>query len=137
MRSVIRKRADKAPGPRRFREGGFTLVEILIALAIASGSLILILSSNVASLKRSVQSRMQERLDRAAESQLAEWLAGIESAREGSLWGFDGHRWEIRSTPNGLSPLRMMKRVTLRVLAPDGSEILEWSTLRHERQEAR
>jgi prepilin-type N-terminal cleavage/methylation domain-containing protein len=122
MRSIIKKRA----------EGGFTLIEVLVALGIAAGSLVLILSANGASLKKSVRARLDERLVRAAESKLAELRTGAERATEGSLSGFDLHRWEIQTSREEVSPLRRLERLAFRVVGPSGEKFLEWAELRHE-----
>jgi prepilin-type N-terminal cleavage/methylation domain-containing protein len=119
MKSTIRKRAER----------GFTLVEVLVALAIASGALILILSANGASLRKSVGARLSERLERAAESKFSEWKAGAERATEGSLPGFGGHRWEIRTAREDLAPLRKLLRIRFTVTGPSG-RVLEWAELR-------
>jgi type II secretory pathway pseudopilin PulG len=121
MRSSTKKRA----------EGGFTLVEVLVALGIAAGALILILSANGASLKKSVRARLDERMVRAAESKLAELRSGAEGASEGSLSGFDLHRWEVRTVREELSPLRRLDRLAFRVIGPSGEKLLEWAELRH------
>lgn len=116
-----KKRADRA----------FTLVEVLVALAIAGGSLILILSANGASLRKSVDARLSERLHRAAESKFAEWKAGAERGAEGLLPGFAGHRWEVRTAREDLAPLRRLLRIRFTVTGPSG-RLFEWSELRDE-----
>jgi len=118
MRSII-KRNDR----------GFTLVEVLVALAIAGGALILILSANGASLKKSVDARISERLQRAAESKFSEWKSGIERASEGPLPGFAGHTWEARKEREQLLPLRKMLRLRFSVQG-QGGRVLEWAELR-------
>src|SRR6266849_2922864 len=115
MTSNTKKRADR----------GFTLVEVLVALAIASGALILILSANNASLRRSVKSRLLERVQRAAESKFSEWRAGVERASEGPLQGFEAYRWEVHTTAESTGALKRLSRVTFSVGTPDG-RILEW-----------
>jgi type II secretion system protein I len=125
MRSTIKKRPDL----------GFTLIEVLVALAIASGALILILSANGASMRKSVQARLSERLERAAESKLAELSAGAERANEGMLAGFDGHRWEIRARREDGGSLKKLSRITFKVTGPGGT-VLEWQQLRHLSEEA-
>ena len=117
----MRKRSDR----------GFTLIEVLVALAIASGALVLILSANNASLRRSARASVDERLERAAESKLSEWLTGAERTTEGALAGLDGHRWEIRSSLEPQAPLRRLRRVKFSVTGPGGAKALEWSRLVH------
>ena len=108
---------------------GFTLIEVLVALAIAGGALVLILAANGASLRKSVDARLSERLQRAAESKFAEWKCGAERAAEGPIAGFDGHRWEVRTSREVLPPLRKLIRIRFSVTGPGGT-VLEWSELR-------
>jgi prepilin-type N-terminal cleavage/methylation domain-containing protein len=108
---------------------GFTLIEVLVALAIAGGALVLILSANGASLRKSVQARVAERLERAAESKFAECKAGAERASEGALPGFPSHRWELRVAREELLPLRKLSRLRFIVTGPEGP-VLGWSELR-------
>jgi prepilin-type N-terminal cleavage/methylation domain-containing protein len=110
-------------------ERGFTLIEVLVALAIAGGALVLILSANGASLRRSVEARVSERLQRAAESKMSEWKAGVDPSSEGPLPGFADHRWEIRSSREDLAGLRKLIRIRFSVSGPSG-RILEWTELR-------
>jgi len=126
MRLSIRKRPEQ----------GFTLIEVLVALAIAGGSLILILSANGASLRKSVDARVSERLQRAAESKFAEWKAGADRASEGSLAGFADHRWEVRTAREDLAPLRRLTRIRFSVTGPSG-RLLEWTELRDEAENLR
>jgi prepilin-type N-terminal cleavage/methylation domain-containing protein len=118
-----------APSARRRRRGGFTLVEVLVALAIASGALVLILSAATGSLRRTVHAGLSTRLERAAESRLADWQSGADRSTSGPLAGFLDHRWEIRTLPEPVSSLRGLRRVTLAVQGPDGRKVLEWSVL--------
>ena len=119
MRSTIKSRAER----------GFTLIEVLVALAVAGGALVLVLSANGASLRKSVNARLEERLQRAAESKFAEWQIGAERAAEGPLPGFDKHRWEIRTAREDIAPLKKLSRVTFTVTGPTG-KVLEWTLLR-------
>ena len=117
MRSTTRK-----------RDSGFTLIEILVALAVAGGALVLVLSANAASLERGLRARVDSRLERAAESKLAEWRIGAESSLEGPLPGFDGHRWRIRKDAEK-DRSRRLARVTLQIEGADGRPLLERSEL--------
>jgi prepilin-type N-terminal cleavage/methylation domain-containing protein len=109
---------------------GFTLLEILVALAIAAGALVLVTAAVSGSLKRSAQAEVDGRLERAAESKLAEWTSGLDAQREGALAGFDGHRWEIRMSAEP-GPLKRLQRVTLSIYGPGGARLLERSELLH------
>lgn len=126
MRHVKRAWARRSPKG----EGGFTLIEVMVALAIASGALILILSANGASLRKSVRAQEDVRVLRAAESKLAELHLGIERSAEGPLPGCDGLRWESRSAREEGLPLKGLTRLTFVVRTPDGSKRLDWSELR-------
>ena len=119
MKSITRNRADR----------GFTLIEVLVALAVAGGALVLVLSANGASLRKSVRARLDGRLQRAAESKFAEWQIGAERASDGALPGFDRHRWEVRTAREDLGGLKKLSRITFTVTGPEG-KILEWSILR-------
>lgn len=109
----------------RRSDRGFTLIEVMVALAVAGGTLVLVLSANAASLRKSAVAGRQARLERAAEGKLAEWCAGIETAREGA---FEGTRWEIRIEADRAGGLKRLQRVTLVVR---GDAVLERSVLLH------
>src|SRR5258708_23093301 len=125
MRSTIKSRT----------ESGFTLIEVLVALAVAGGALVLVLSANGASLRKSVTARLDARLQRAAESKFAEWQIGAERAAQGPLSGFDQHRWEIRTAREDIAPLKKLSRITFIVMGPAGKE-LQWNLLRDAAAEA-
>lgn len=110
-------------------EHGFTLIEVLVALAVAAGALVLIFSANGASLRRSQRARLDEKILRLAESQLAQWRIGADEATEGALVGFDRYRWEIRSHSERLDGIPGLRRATLTVLDPDGGRVLVISEL--------
>lgn len=105
------------------------MIEVLVALAIASLSLILVLSANSSSLRASVRARLDERIVRAAESKLAECRIGAEGGKEGPLGGFDRFRWEVRVKPETSIISAMLWRMDFRVLDPDGRPYLEWAIL--------
>jgi prepilin-type N-terminal cleavage/methylation domain-containing protein len=107
-------------------KGGFTLIEVMVALAIAGGALILILSANNASLRRSVEADERARVERAAESKLEEFALGREPGWQGNLTGMPGWRWSAVRESSFVVPLKRLKQVTFRVQRPDGSTELEW-----------
>jgi prepilin-type N-terminal cleavage/methylation domain-containing protein len=110
------------------RDRGFTLLEILVALAIAAGTLVLVTAAISDSLRRSAKAEVDGRLERAAESKLAEWTSGLDAHREGALAGFDGHRWEIRTAAEP-GPVKRLQRVTLTIHGPGGEKLLERAEL--------
>jgi prepilin-type N-terminal cleavage/methylation domain-containing protein len=120
MRSSIAKRA----------ESGFTLIEVLVALAVAGGSLALVLSANAASLGRGIRARSDARLERAVDSKLAETRIGSETTLEGPLPGFDGHRWRLRIEPER-GTLKHLSRRVLTLQDAEGRPLLERSELVH------
>ena len=112
------------------RDNGFTLLEILVALAIAGGTLVLIAAAVSGSLNRSGRAEVDSRLERAAESKLAEWTSGVDLQREGALAGFAGCRWEIRTSPES-GPVKRLQRVSVVITGPDGARLLERAELLH------
>ena len=106
------------------RNSGFTLIEVLVALGIAGGALILVLSANNESLKRSIGARQEVRLERAVESKFEECLLGLEPATTGGLPGLPRWHWEIRRTVTHVAGLRKLRRVSFVVTRPDGSRAL-------------
>jgi type II secretion system protein I len=112
-------------------ERAFTLIEVLVALAIAGGALILILSANNASLRRSVEANERARVELAAESKLDEFLLGREPGGQGEMDGMPGWRWSVVREPSFSVPLKKLRQVTYRVARPDGSVALEWKRLQH------
>jgi prepilin-type N-terminal cleavage/methylation domain-containing protein len=112
---------------KRGESQGFTLIEVMVALAIASGALVLILSANHSSLRRSEEAMADLRLTRALDSQLEACLSGSEPALQGELEGFPGWRWEVFRTPGLVGELRSLRRVVLGVYRPGGQKAAEWT----------
>jgi len=117
--------------PRR-NERGFTLIEVLVALGIAGGALLLVLSANNASLRRSAGSREDLRLVRAAESKYEEIVLGFDRSLSGELEGLPGWRWEVFRTKTYVSQLKKMKHLQFVVYRPDTSKAFEWGGLRED-----
>lgn len=115
---------------RRSRDAGFTLVEVLVALGIAGGALVLVLSANNASLKRSREAREDLRTVRSAESKYEECVLGIERALAGELEGLPGWRWEVFRTPRHVVGLKRLHEVRFVVYRPEGGKVFEWGGLR-------
>ena len=103
---------------RRRRSGAFTLIEVIVALAIASGALILLLSVNSESLQRSIRARQDRQLDRRCESALEQWRCGEAKNDRGEWKNLPGWHWEVRRTPGAHVPIEGLKRFTFRVHGP-------------------
>lgn len=112
--------------------GGFTLIEVLVALGIAGGSLVLVLSAVNGSQRRSVQAQEDLSVVRAAEDELEECLLGMEGATAGDLRGKPGWTWEVLRIPTQVAGLKKLRRFTFVVRRPDGSKAFEWAAIREE-----
>jgi len=111
---------------RSRRAGGFTLIEILVALGIAGSALLLVLSANNASLRRSVGAREDLRLLRASESKYEEVLSGIEKGASGDLEGAAGCRWEVFRAKTHVAGLKKLLRVEFVVSDAKGMKLHQW-----------
>lgn len=115
----------------RRSDGGFTLVEVLVALGIAGGALILILSATNAGFRKSRDSRESLRLERLAESKLKAWQAGLEPSGRGACAGLAGYQWEVRSAHSSPGPLPGVATFALRIHGPEGQVLLERTFIRY------
>ena len=112
-------------------KGGFTLVEIMVALGIAAGTLVLVMGSTNESMRTSIRARERSTVEGAAESKLAECLLGTELLSSGELPGHPGWRWEVGRTRAELAELETLKRFRFQVKRPDGSRVISWTVLDH------
>jgi type II secretion system protein I len=113
-------------------EAGFTLLEVLVALAIAGGALVLVLSAVTSGFRQGAKARAKARLEAAAESKLSEWRVGAETETEGELAGFPGYRWRVTLESAPIANLAKLRRIVLVVRDPAGLEVLQWVRLVHE-----
>ncbi len=108
------------------------MIEVLVALGIAGGALILVLSANNASLRRSVGARGDLRVLRAVESKHEELLLGLDRSLSGELEGLPGWKWEVFRSATYLAHLKRLKRMDFVAYRPDGSVAIRWGGLREE-----
>ena len=106
-------------------KGGFTLVEVVMALALAGGALILVLGANRASLRRCTEARAEARLESRIETKLEEISLGLELGVRGELPGMPGWRWESVRSGSRVAGLKHLKLTTLSVFRPDGGKGME------------
>ena len=100
---------------------GFTLAEVIVALAIAAGALILVVSAGHESLRRSLRADESARLGHACESKLAEIACGVEPGGTGDLAGMPGWSWRIERETFGIKGLEGLDRVTFHAIGPGSS----------------
>ena len=103
--------------PERTR--GFTLVEVVVALAIAALALILLLAANQASLQCSLRAREQVLLQRLCESQFDACRSGMETRDSGSFEELPGWTWRYDAEKEDLEELEGLRRLTFKVYPPD------------------
>jgi prepilin-type N-terminal cleavage/methylation domain-containing protein len=120
MRSNTRHRLRTS-----LKKGGFTLIEVVVALAIAAGALVLILGANAANLRRSALARSAAELEPKIESKLTEILVKAEKGTRGEIAGLPGWRWESARAIAHVANLKGLRQTNLSVFRPDGSKALE------------
>ena len=104
---------------------GFTLVEVLVALGIAAGALILLVSANNESLRRSVRCRQLVELEELAETKLDEArLGALGAADRGRFERHPGLSWEIQREACNSADLKGLERVTLSVFREAPAKVL-------------
>jgi prepilin-type N-terminal cleavage/methylation domain-containing protein len=104
----------------RRQRAGFTLIEVIVALGIAGGALILLLSANRGSIQRSLRANDRVRLEQACESKLNEICCGAETSTHGQI---DGHVWDVTRETAEIEGISALQRVTLRIGMRSGSTI--------------
>lgn len=117
----------------RARRAGFTLVELVIAVAILGATVISLLYLRVAALDRVAVAHHQRYLQRIAQQKLDEVMFGIEEALEGTLetdprvqWRIEGQEigsttppTETDATEVYIEPQRLIEcQVTITFLVP-------------------
>ena len=105
----------------RSHNKGFTMIEVIVALAICSGALVMLASVGNESLRRDLRARQAGVLEQACRNKLAECACGAESGREGEFEGLPNWRWKVDAAPVPLGEIRGVERITLNVIATDGS----------------
>jgi type II secretion system protein I len=105
---------------RPCKRRGFTLVEVMVALGITAGALILLLSANRNVLQRSMRARDRIQVERACESKLDEVLSGAETSMNGQFERLAGYAWSIQQETAELESVTKLQRVTFQVNGPSG-----------------
>ncbi len=109
--------------PRR----GFTLVEVMVALGITAGAMILLMSVNRNALQRTLRAQDRIRLEHACESKLDAILCGSETSLNGSLDALPGYSWSVQQEPAGIEGLVNLQRVTVTVRGAAGAVLSKTS----------
>lgn len=109
---------------------GFTLIEVIVALAIAATAMVLLLSVNHESLARSFSSRERARVTDAAQSKWESINAGLETGSQGTFDSLPGWVWSVHKEDQRLDALKSIERTTFQVVSPSGIVKLHWEALR-------
>ena len=106
--------------PRNLRRAkhGFTLIEVMAALAIAAGSLVLLLMANQACLQRSMHAQLAASIQLEAEFKFDELRCAAETATRGEFAQHPGWQWVLERQKADLSDLQRLEKLTLSVYAP-------------------
>lgn len=106
---------------RLSRRAGFTLIEVIVALGIAGGSLILLLSASRAALQRSMRAQHGVTVDHVCESKLNEIVAGLETSSNGDFDNMPGLTWHVQRENVDHEKLTGLELVSLSIRSADGS----------------
>jgi len=101
----------------RRKHRAFTLIEVLVALGIAAGALMLLLSANRAALRRTLRAQQQIEINELIESKTSEIRSGIENAPSGQFES-SGWSWKASRTPARIEGLQSVEEVSLAIFAP-------------------
>jgi prepilin-type N-terminal cleavage/methylation domain-containing protein len=97
---------------------GFTLVEVVVALGIASGALVLLISANQQAMRRSMRAHERVRLEEQLEMKAAEIRSGLETESNGAFAALPGWSWQAAREPAHVEGVSSLDEITIRVLAP-------------------
>jgi prepilin-type N-terminal cleavage/methylation domain-containing protein len=105
---------------RLSRRSGFTLIEVIVALGIAGGSLILLLSASRAALQRSMRAQHGATVEQACESKLNEIVAGLETSPNGDFDDLPGLTWHVQRENADVEKLTGLELISLSIRSADG-----------------
>ncbi|MCZ7648085.1 MAG: hypothetical protein M5U26_22970 [Planctomycetota bacterium] len=111
------------------RLSAFTLVEVIVALGIAATALILLVSANHESLRRSLRAGEGLRLGLALESKLDEIRLGLEQSGTGPFEGLPGYSWRLERRRETSVALKGLERLTLAALDRQDRTLMSLETL--------
>lgn len=115
----------------RSRGGGFTLLEVVVALGVLAGALLLVGASQREGVARGARAREALGVLASAESKFAECVGGIERAPSGELPDRPGYRWEFFRTPSTVAGLKRLGRVRFVVRDLEGGKVFDWEGFVH------
>src|SRR5689334_17459789 len=96
---------------------GFTLIEVIVALAIAGGSMILLLSACRHSMQRSLRAQQLLIASHLAESAADELLLSKDGVLSGGFPQHPGWSWAAQLTPASVEDVAGLERMVLSVNA--------------------
>lgn len=96
---------------------GFTLVEVVVALGIVAGAMVLLISANHEAMRRSMRAHEQAQLEEAIESKVGELRAGVETRSSGEFPALPGWLWTTTRERAQIEGLTTVDQITLSVTA--------------------
>jgi type II secretory pathway pseudopilin PulG len=91
------------------RAGGFTLIELVLAVGLIGGSFLALLLLRTSAVDRAFKFNLQRKVQRIAQEKLEEVVYGLEPALTGSIEGLPDWNWEVDvyslATTESLYPL--------------------------------
>ena len=97
---------------------GFTLVEVVVALGIAAGALVLLISANHEAMRRSMRAHERMLLEDAIEAKAGEIRAGIETQSSGEFTALPGWSWNATREKARIEGFTTLDEITLKAMAP-------------------
>jgi general secretion pathway protein I len=116
------------------RDAGFTLIEVVVAVALAALALVALFQAGSAALQTSGEAtRLEVAVDRA-QSHLAGFAdAGAIAQRESEGDDGDGYHWRLTANPTGLLPAEAPDKAAPAPRLYSISVTISWGSGRHQR----
>lgn len=99
----------------------FTLVEVVVALGIAAGALVLLISANHAAMQRSMRAHERVQLVDALETKAGEIRSEIETQSSGEFPSLPGWTWNATREKARFEGFTTLDEITLKAMAPGHS----------------
>lgn len=96
MRAPMGRAGESGAGNgARSRIGGFTLIELVLAVGLIGGSFLTLLLLRASAIERATRFNLQRKVQRIAQEKLEEVVYGLEPALSGGIDGLKDWDWEV------------------------------------------